>query len=76
MASYIGCPGLILIVLFIVFLFLRRKKLTNELTEFYRKNQFYTVNEFPASILQALGKGNWQCLKGSLVIDHKPFEFY
>lgn len=76
MTGYIAFGGLILIVLFIIFLFLRRKKINKELGEFYRQSQLYSVSEYSEIIREALGKGRWTSLKGSLIIDHKPFEFY
>ncbi len=76
MTGYIGCFGLILIVLFIIFLFVHRRKINDELVKFYQKSQLYAVNDYPISIREALGKGNWTSSKGSLIIEHKPFEFY
>lgn len=76
MTGYISCFGLLIIVLFIVFLFIRRRKINDELVKFYQKSQLYSVNDYPVSIREALGKGNWTCSKGSLIIEHKPFEFY
>ncbi|MBX7169965.1 MAG: hypothetical protein K1X72_03335 [Pyrinomonadaceae bacterium] len=76
MTGYIGCAGLVLILLFIVLLFVRRKKIEKGVEEFYKKNQFFGVKELPESISQAIGNGNWIYLKSSLVVEHKPFEFY
>jgi len=76
MNGYLGCGGLILIVLFIVFLFIRRRKIENELAVFYKKSQLYGVKEIPDSIRKAIGAGKWFYFKGSLVIEHKPYEFY
>lgn len=76
MTGYIGCAGLVFIVLFIIFLFIRRKNIEKGVAEFYQKNQVFRVNEIPNSIKDAIGNGNWIYLKSSLVIEHKPFEFY
>lgn len=76
MTSYIGCGGLILIAVFIGFLFIRRRKIEDEIIKFYKENDFYAANDFPESVLQAIRNRNGQPLKSSLVIEHKPFAFY
>lgn len=55
---------------------MRRKRIENEVAEFFKKNQFYSVKEIPSAILEGIGNGNWTYLKSSLVLEHKPFEFY
>lgn len=47
MAAEIGCFGLILIAGFIGFLFYRRKKLINELKEFYREGNYIKRESLP-----------------------------
>jgi hypothetical protein len=76
MAFYISVGILFLIVGVIVYLFIRRQKIEDGISEFYQKNQFYEVKEIPENIKTAIGKGNWVYFKSSLVIDHIPFEFY
>lgn len=76
MNSSIGAGVLVLIFLFIVFLFRLRKKRMDDLRKFYDENQIYSIEKFPDIIRDALGNGYWRGAKGSLVIEHKPFEFY
>jgi hypothetical protein len=76
MTGYISCGIFILIILFIIYLFIRRKRIEKGVAEFYKKNQFYSVKEIPSDILAAIDKGNWTYAKSSLIIEHKPFEFY
>ena len=76
MVGYIGLAGLILITLFIIFLFIRRKKIENELGVFYKNSQLFGVKEIPESIRETIGGGKWFYFKGSLIVEHKPFEFY
>jgi hypothetical protein len=76
MTGYISCLFGIGIILFIIFLFWRRKRIENELDIFYKNSQLYGVKEVPETIREALGGGKWYNFKGSLIIEHKPFEFY
>lgn len=76
MGLYLALGMFFFIILFIVYLFIRRKKIENELSKFYKQNQFYTVKEIPENLRQAINNKNLVCLKSSIVKDHKPFEFY
>jgi hypothetical protein len=76
MSGYISCLIFIGIILFIIFLFWRRRKIENELDIFYKTSQLYGVREVPETIRSAVGDGKVFNFKGSLVIEHKPYEFY
>lgn len=76
MGGYIGCGLLILIVLSIIFLFRWRKKQDDGLKEFYKQSQLYSIIDYPEIIRETLGTNNWTSSKGSLIVEHKPFEFY
>ena len=58
MTSYIGCFGVLGITVFIALLFLRRKKIENEMTDFYQAHSLYTTKDEPPNVRESLSAGN------------------
>lgn len=66
LGSYIGGGGLLLLTLFIVALFVRRRKIEKALRAFYPKHGLTLASPVPAHLKAALGNANWQYLTGRL----------
>lgn len=68
MTGYIGCFGLLGIAVFIAFLFLRRKKIESEMTQFYKENSLYTSENCPPNVRESLDamSDNLYCCRANL----------
>lgn len=67
MNAYIGCVGLLGIALFIALLFVRRRKIENEMSGFYKENSLYVSENCPQNIRESLSDSeNIYCCRTSL----------
>ena len=68
MSGYIGCAGLILIVLFIIFLAFRTRKIYRDVGELYKKYELASVSSVPQHVREAIGAQDPICLQGELTL--------
>ncbi len=68
MASYVGCCGLLGIAVFIALLFLRRRKIENEMADFYKTHSLYVAKDEPPNVRESLdaGSDNLYCCRTNL----------
>lgn len=78
MTGYIGCFGLLAIAFFIALLFVRRRKIDSEMTEFYKENSLYISENCPPNVRESLkGSENLYCCPANLVTAKgEKIEFY
>jgi len=76
MNSYIGCLCLVGIAGFIVLLFLRRKRIENEMTLFYQTHSLYRTTDEPPNVRESLGVSeNLYCCRANLAAAGESVEF-
>ncbi len=67
MNSYIGCIGLLGVAGFILLLFLRRKRIENEMTLFYKAHSLYRTKDEPPNVREILGgSDNLYCCRANV----------
>lgn len=74
MAGYIGLLTLVVIATIIVFLFWRRKKIENDVGDFYQQNGFVSDTIPPAA--RAMLGDKWICFRVKIRVQNKHLEFH